>query len=193
MTTRLRNRTLALAGVLAALLFFTRYSYFGLSAYCANASLAVFLLGGFYLRRHQLFAGFLAFALLIDALALWQGHVSAALFTRAYLFEPLAYALLWYGAARLALRARAPLALCGGMLLLATLAFTLTNGSFYWLSGFFPGASMSGWAADFARWAPLFVGTTIAYVALVMGGVEAARRIGARRATAGSVHGASRA
>lgn len=163
-----RKQALIAAGLLATLLFFTRYSAFGFSVYCANASMAVFFLGGLYLRRHLAFAALVAFALGIDLVALAQGHVPAYLFTSAYLSEPLAYALLWYGGAQCATSGLSRLALIGASLPLATLAFALTNGSFYWMSGLFEATSLAGWVADFAQWAPLFVGITVAYVGAVV-------------------------
>ncbi len=160
-----REQFLIVGGALTLLLFFTRYSYFGLSAYCANATMAVFFLSGLYLRRQWAFVALVLFAIGIDLVAVGLGQLPAQLITRAYAFEPLAYALLWFGARACADAGATRLRLFAVALLLTLPAFAVTNGAFYWLSGFFPAPSLGGWVANFLQWAPLFVGTTLAWVA----------------------------
>ncbi|HET8899558.1 MAG TPA: hypothetical protein VFN09_12375 [Rhodanobacteraceae bacterium] len=162
---------------LAAAMFFTRCVYFELSTVCANATMAVMFLGGIYLRRRAWLAGFLLLAAGIDATSIALGWIPASLITRASIFEPIAYAALWYVGCRSAMHGLSRVALIGVALLATVAAFALTNGSFYFLSGFFPATSVSGWLANYAHWAPLFVGTTVAYVGAVLLAHEAWQRL----------------
>src|SRR5688572_6444331 len=82
---------LALALLMAA----TRFYHFGTATHLPDASLAVFLLAGFYLRRWSLFAAYIAEAALIDYLAIAYGGVSDWCATPAYVFLVPAYASAW--------------------------------------------------------------------------------------------------
>ncbi|MBX3690287.1 hypothetical protein [Dokdonella sp.] len=176
-----RKQGLIVLAALAVLLFCTRFTYFGLSAYCANATMAAFFLGGIHLRRVLPMLGLLAVVIICDALAFGLGHVPTALLTKASVFEPIAYVLLWYAGSACAQRGLSRLALTAGGAVFAALAFALTNGSFYFLSGFFQNTSLAGWGANYVQWAPWYVATTVAYVGAVLLAHEAWERLAAPR------------
>lgn len=156
------------AGLLATLMFVTRTPVFHLSIYCANASMAVFFLGGLYLRRHWAFASLVLLAVGIDYATIVASGGPNYCITPAYGFLLLSYAVLWYGGRRLARRSASRLMQFGGALVLASLAFLISNGSFYWFSGRVVDPGMAGWIANFSEWAPLFVGSALAYVGVVL-------------------------
>lgn len=156
------------AGLLALLMFVTRSPVFHLSIYCANASMAVFFLGGLYVRRHWAFASLVLLAVGIDyATIVASGGVNYCI-TPAYGFLLLSYAVLWYGGRMLAARGAPRGMQFGGALVFASLAFLISNGSFYWFSGRVVDPGMAGWIANFTEWAPLFIGSALAYVGAVL-------------------------
>jgi hypothetical protein len=83
--------------------------------------------------------------------------------------------------------APAPGALAGAFavaLLAASVSFAISNGSFYWLGGRYAHPHMGEYLARLWQWGPLFVRTTLAYVAVALAGYAVlaarARRVGAR-------------
>ncbi|MGH8146604.1 MAG: hypothetical protein ACREPY_09745 [Rhodanobacteraceae bacterium] len=165
----LTNRRIwIVVGLLALLMFVTRCSWFHLSVYCANASMAVFILGGIYVRRHWAFASLVLLAVSIDYVAMSYAGTSSYCITPAYGCLLVSYAVLWYGGRLLAGRGFSRPMQFGGALVFASLAFVISNGSFYWLGGRVADPDMTGWIANFTNWAPLFIGTTLAYVGVVL-------------------------
>ncbi|MDW8480017.1 MAG: hypothetical protein RML12_09805 [Xanthomonadales bacterium] len=167
-----RARLLLLAPLLVLLLG-TRAGHFGA---LPDASWAVFFLAGFYLRGAQA----LSFPLLMAAAVLadwWAIRAQGLDFFAHYCVSP-AYAFLvpaygslsvagaWLGRRaagdpRRALRLL-PLALPAGV----GVCFLISNGSFYWLSGRVPAATLPGWLENLAQWFPPYLATAAAYVAL---------------------------
>ncbi|PIQ98074.1 MAG: hypothetical protein COV67_00885 [Nitrospinae bacterium CG11_big_fil_rev_8_21_14_0_20_56_8] len=105
-----------------------------------DATLAVFFIGGVYLRRYVLTPIFFLAATLIDNLAFLRG-ISDWCFTPAYFFLIPAYLTLWFAGRKFSSltvhSVNSGLALGGGALLSTTIAFTLTSGSFSLLSGYY--------------------------------------------------------
>lgn len=164
------RRLITVGLALALLMAATRFHHFGTATFLPDASVAVFLLAGFYLRRWGVFAAFIAQAGLIDYLAIAHGGVSDWCATAAYPFLIPAYAGawvagLWYaGRFRPEWRTIAPLAAA----LIAGVAvwFLISNASFYLLSGYFPELSWTEYAARVAKYFPPYLGIACAYVAL---------------------------
>jgi len=167
---RTHDRHLTLGLALALLMAATRFHHFGSATHLPDASLAVFLLGGFYLSRARWFAGYLTGAALIDYLAIAYGGVSGWCVTPAYAFLVPTYACTWYAGVWYASRSRpdwrtfGPLlgALLGGV----SAAFLVSNGSFYLLSGYFSETSWTEYAARVAKYYPPYLSGTLLYVAL---------------------------
>ena len=126
--------------------------------------MAVFFLGGLYLRGHLPFVGLLALAVGIDWAAIELAGVSDFCVTPAYAFLLPAYAVLWYGGRAWAPRMRQDWRGVSGALLVAlvcaSLSFAISNGAFthtvpprslvtYWIpapaaSGYDPAAGQPG-------------------------------------------------
>lgn len=153
---------------LAALMLATRFHHFGTALHLPDASMAIFFLGGLYLRRHWQFAVFAALAGVIDWTAVSLQGISDFCVTPAYSFLLPAYAVLWYGGRLCADRVQltwtsAVITLAVG-LVCASLSFAISNGAFYWIGGRHPETSFAGWMASLLQWGPLFVRTTMAYL-----------------------------
>jgi len=175
---------------LAALMLATRFHHFGTALHLPDASMAIFFLGGLYLRKHWQFAVFAVLAGIIDWAAISLSGVSDFCVTPAYSFLLPAYAVLWYGARlcadRVQLTWTSALITLGVALVCASLSFAISNGSFYWIGGRHAETSFAGWIASLLQWGPLFVRTTMVYlvgaavvhalVARVLAGREAGAR-----------------
>lgn len=149
-------------------------------AHLPDASMAVFFLGGWYVRRSLPLAGLLLLAGAIDWFATQHGGVSSYCLTPAYACLPAAYAVLWYGGSICAHRTRSDVVAFLAAAPVAGLSFLVSNGSFYWLGGV-ADPKFAGWMANLADWAPLFIGTTLAYTGAVLLGQTVAVRVRAWR------------
>lgn len=164
------GRVMSIGLALALLMAATRFHHFGAATLLPDASLAVFLLAGFYLRRSGLFAIYIAEAALIDYLAIAYGGVSDWCATPAYVFLVPAYASAWYAGVWYARRFRpewrtvAPL--FGGLLAGVSVWFLISNAGFYLFSGYFTDMSWSEYAARVAKYYPPYLWSASAYVAL---------------------------
>jgi hypothetical protein len=155
---------------LIALMALTRYHHFGDLLHLPDASLAVFFFAGFYrVSKHSntaLLAFLLALAGLIDYLAIANG-TSAWCVTPAYLFLIPTYAALWLAGghcATLNLKSLPSLATATGWLLLAaTVAFVISNGSFYLFSDYFKGVTLSAYSAKIAVYYLPYVSSALLY------------------------------
>ena len=176
-----------LAIVFAAVMIATRFHHFGTALHLPDASMALFFLGGLWLRRHLAFAAYMALAVGLDWVSVSYAGVSDFCVTPAYSFLLPAYAVLWY-AGRLwsARMAPTPLALSGAFgvaLAAASLSFAISNGAFYWLGGRYANPQMGEYLARLWQWGPLFVRTTLTYVAVaLLAYAVLARVVSARRA-----------
>lgn len=165
-----RSGYTTIALLLALLMVATRFHHFGSATHLPDASLAVFFLGGFYLRRPALFGCYLAAAALIDYLAITLGGVSDWCVTPAYAFLIPTYASLWLGGVwyarkhRMEWRTLAPF--FGAVALGVSAAFLISNGSFYLLSGYFPEMGWIEYAARVAKYFPPYATAAAAYIVL---------------------------
>lgn len=175
------SRFALLFAVLALVMVSTRFKHFGDVLHLPDASMAVFFLGGLYLRRHVAFVLLVALAVALDWVSIRYAGVSDFCVTVAYAFLPLAYAALWYAGRWYAPRLRAGLpSLLGAFgvaLLAASLSFAISNGSFYWLGGRYANPHVAEYAARLWQWGPLFVRTTLAYVAVALAAHAVCARI----------------
>ena len=174
-----------LAIVFAAVMIATRFHHFGTALHLPDASMALFFLGGLWLRRHLAFAAFMALAVLLDWVSVSYAGVSAFCVTPAYSFLLPAYAVLWY-AGRLwsARMAPTPAALTGAFalaLLASSLSFAISNGAFYWLGGRYANPHVAEYVARLWQWGPLFVRTTLSYVAVALAAYAVLSRVAAVR------------
>jgi hypothetical protein len=177
----------AVALGLAAIMAATRFHQIGSVLHLVDASLAVFFLGGLYLRRSLFFGLFLAEAALIDYVAITLAGTSDYCVTAAYVFLLPTYATMWWSGdwfARrysFAWRNLAPLSVA---LVVSTLAaFMISSGSFYLFSDYFAEMSWQEYAARVAKYLPSYLASTFAYVAAAVS-VHLFAQAGAGRAGA---------
>ena len=163
-----RSLFTAVAGLFALVMIATRFNHFGDALHLPDASMALFFLGGLYLRKHLAFLGFVVLSVLIDWYSVSYAGVSDFCITVAYAFLPLAYAVLGYAGRLLAPRYNGSLASHGlvfaGIVVSATLSYAVSNGAFYWLGGRYTEPNMGQYLQRFAQWAPLFVRAAAGYV-----------------------------
>ena len=175
-----------LALVFAAVMIATRFHHFGTALHLPDASMALFFLGGLWLRRHLAFAAFMALAVGLDWVSVSYAGVSDFCVTPAYSFLLPAYALLWYAgrlwSARMTVTPGALIGAFGVALVAASLSFAISNGAFYWLGGRYANPHMSEYLVRLWQWGPLFVRTTLTYVTVALIGYAVlARAVSARR------------
>jgi len=182
-TKRMPLAELAIACALAALMAATRFHHFGSALHLPDASLAVFFLGGLYLRRTAAFGAYIGLAALVDYVAIAHAGVSDWCVTPAYAFLLPTYACLWWAGVwcsrheRHGWRGYARLA--GALLVATAFAFLISNASFYGLSGYFGELSLAEYAARVSRYFPPYLASTVAYVAAAMA-LEAGMALAAR-------------
>lgn len=150
---------------LIALMVLTRFHHFGDVLHLPDASLAVFFFAGFYrvgaYGKNALFAFLLVMAGLIDYVAIANG-TSDWCVSPAYVFLMPTYALMWL-AGRYCSVVKSLAIAVGLVTLAASAAFTVSNGSFYLLSGRFGDLSVAEYAARVARYYPSYVGSALIY------------------------------
>jgi hypothetical protein len=150
---------------LIALMLLTRFHHFGDALHLPDASLAVFFFAGFY-RKKAFFGFLLALAALIDFVAIKNGTSSWCV-SPAYVFLAPTYAVMWFvGRICSTFKAMniAELAKSAGLLMLAaSAAFAISNGSFYLFSSRYDDVSLAGYFARVAQYYPSYVGAPMIY------------------------------
>lgn len=173
---------------LAALMLATRFHHFGSVNFLPDASMAVFFLAGFYLLNKPLkeeasakrfspgglaiFSLLLIEAGLIDYVAIQYGGVSDFCVTPAYLFLIPTYAVLLYAgkwSARFNLfTLSGSLKITGLLFGAVTLAFLISNGSFYFFSDSDQGMDLINYGVSVSGYFIPFAGYTLLYSGLAL-------------------------
>lgn len=155
--------------LLIAAIILTRFHHFGDALHLPDASLAVFFFAGSY-RNKLLFGFLLALAGLIDYVAIANG-TSAWCVSPAYAFLVPTYCVMWLGGRYCTTLASDKInkftssAWAIGLLTLATsLAFVISNGSFYLFSGRYPDLSWPQYLSRIAQYYPPYLSSTLIYV-----------------------------
>jgi hypothetical protein len=150
------QRPVLIALGLIALMAATRSHHYGSALHLPDASLAVFLLAGFFIASPVLFGALLVEAGLVDFLAITQFGVSDYCVTPAYWFLIPTYAVLWYAGryyARIHQRSLRSLGQFAALSLAATsAAFFISNGAFYLFSGRFPDMGMAEYVSRVSQY-----------------------------------------
>lgn len=153
---------------LIAVMILTRFHHFGDALHLPDASLAVFFFAGFH-RKKLFFAFLLALAGLIDYVAVANG-TSAWCVSPAYALLIPTYAVMWLAgrycttlAATDANELIFSVSAIGALALATSLAFAISNGSFYLFSGRYPDLSWTQYLERVARYYPPYMSSTLLY------------------------------
>lgn len=150
-----QTKTIAIFVILAALMAATREYHFGTALHLPDASLAVFLLAGYYLPRRA-FPVLLIEAGLVDYLALNYGGVDGWCFSPAYWFLIPTYFVLWFAGRFYATRYRFSLRSLvefAAISFAATgAAFLISNASFYLFADYFAEMSTAQYGSQVAQY-----------------------------------------
>jgi hypothetical protein len=172
---QLQTKHLGIFAALALLMAITRYNHFGSSISLPDASLAVFLLAGFFMASFS-WQSLLAFIFLlleaggVDYYAINVAGVSDWCVTPAYWFLIPTYASMWFGGRWFTKRQQYTL---NSLVLFAvvswlttTAAFLISNAGFYLLSGRYSEMNMAEYAARVAQYYPPYLAGSLTYLAL---------------------------
>ncbi|BBL56628.1 hypothetical protein [Methylomonas koyamae] len=183
------NRFLAVkpgAVALMALMAATRFHHFGTPFALPDASLAVFFCAGLWLGGRYLFALLLLEAGLIDYLAITKLGVSDFCVSNAYGFLIGSYAAMWLGGRWCrkftTLTAVSAAQQFAALWAAATVAFLISNGSFYWLSGRYPEPSFGQYLERAAMYYLPHLSSTLIYGVVIFGLVKAGKAMLASKA-----------
>ena len=168
----LRNPVLPTLAVLTIIMVATRYHHFGDALHVPDASLAVFFLAGLLVSPAVALVILLLEAGAIDYLAITVGGVSDYCVSPAYGFLIPTYAVLWiagrWTAARHMDTGRDLLHLYAALGIAVTVAFAISDASFFVFSGRFPQMGFGEYAARVARYYPPYALSALGYVSLAV-------------------------
>lgn len=167
---KLLSRQPLLTGLtLIALMATTRMHHFGSALHLPDASLAVFLLAGFFISSPLFLAGLLLEAAMLDYVAITHLGVSDWCVTPAYAFLVPTYAVLWLAGryyARIHQHDLRSLGMFAGLSVAAlSAAFFISNGAFYWFSGRYTETSMAEHLARIAQYYVPYLSSGLVYLA----------------------------
>lgn len=165
---QISSRTLLICLALTALMAATRMHHFASPLHLPDASLAVFLLAGFFIASPLLFAGLLIEAGMLDYVAITQLGVNDYCVTPAYWFLIPTYAVLWYAGRHYGSIHRHSLRSLGMFAAVSfaavSAAFLISNGSFYVFSGYFAEMGLTEYAGRIAQFYGQYLGGAAMYL-----------------------------
>lgn len=142
--THLNKTSWVVLSIIVFIMILTRSSHVGTTIYLPDASLALFFIAGLYFRSLLVFITLFIFAVMIDLAAVNYGGVNDYCITPAYWFLVPTYACLWFAARfyqnKLSTISSAYKKTIILLILLTsanTLAYLISNYSFYFMSGKF--------------------------------------------------------
>ena len=141
---------------LIALMAATRMHHYGSALHLPDASLAVFLLAGFFIASPLLLGALLIEAAALDYVAITHLGVDSFCVTPAYWFLIPTYAALWFSGryyARIHQHSLRSLGVFAGIAFAAmNVAFLISNGAFYLFSGHYTDTSIAQYLARIAQY-----------------------------------------
>lgn len=156
---------------LMVLMGITRFHHFGSALSLPDASIAVFFLAGLWSSRKIVFFILLLEAGLIDYIAISQFGVSDFCISPAYVFLLPTYAAVWFGGLYCAgISSENPAKLPTQIMVLlvtVSVAFVISNGSFYLLSDNIAEISWAQYSSSFIQYYPPYLNYAVIYVALI--------------------------
>ncbi|CCE22637.1 hypothetical protein [Methylotuvimicrobium alcaliphilum] len=151
----------------------TRSSHIGTPFQLPDASLAVFFLAGLWFGGNRFFAVLLAEAALIDFVVIQFFGVSSFCVSPAYAFLIPTYAAVWFGGKMCAqFKESNPSVLLKQFAILlaaTTLAFLISEFSFYLLSGRHDALDWSEKLSKMANFYPAYIKSTLIYATAIFG------------------------
>ncbi len=157
---------------LLMLMALTRSDHFGSAISLPDASLAVFFLAGIFTGGIGSLVLLLTEAALLDYIAITHWQVSDYCISPAYVFLIPTYAVLFFAgrySAQYATLSSRDLSYQFAYLLMAgSMAFLISNGSFYLLSGKFPELSLVQYAQRVAKYYPAYISSTLIYSLVIL-------------------------
>ncbi|PKM12355.1 MAG: hypothetical protein CVV13_05545 [Gammaproteobacteria bacterium HGW-Gammaproteobacteria-3] len=172
------NKTHFQPGVIALMILMaaTRFHHVGTPFALADASLAVFFLGGLWFGGLGVFAVLLLEAGLIDYVAVSQFNVSDFCISPAYVFLLPTYAALWFGGKSCAyfktLTVITLMSQISRLTLSIAAAFLISNGSFNVLSGRYSAITGEAFFDGAVTYFPAYFADTAFYVVIIFAGVK---------------------
>jgi hypothetical protein len=169
------NGRVGILVLLVIALVITRFHHEGTPFVLPDASLAVFFLAGLFFKGSaKVFLSLLTLAFAIDILAIYALGVSDYCWSPAYMFLVPTYAVMWLGGVILQQKSHASLSsrivmLTGLIALSTSLAFLISNGSFFWFSGKVGSVSLLDYAKGLAEGYLPYIGSTAVYVVFGLG------------------------
>jgi len=169
-----RGKTRLIIIALAVLMAATRFHHFGSPFSLPDASLAVFFMGGLYLGGLAPFGLLLAEACAIDYAAIAYAGVSDYCISPAYVFLIPTYAVLWMAGRQVQrpgfFEKNAALGAVFLLIVSTSLAFVISNGSFYLFSDPFSDLSWFDYTKSVVfEYYPLYMLSTLVYVSIPLG------------------------
>lgn len=159
--------------ILMVLMAATRFHHFGDTISLPDASLAVFFLSGLWFGGMPLFVILLLEAGLIDYVAINQFSVSDFCVSPAYVFLIPTYAAVWFGGRISSTFSGHKLTdLAAKIMLLVvsiSLAFLISNGSFYVLSDKYPDSDWIEYTTRFMQYYPPYLQYSLFYGVMIYG------------------------
>lgn len=158
----------AIGGALAVLMICTRGQHFASVDALPSASWAVFFLAGALLRPGWTFPALFVLSSSLDLASLALGRVTDWCLSPAYWALALAYGALWLGGRHYARLHRDHWSTVPRLVLVllasSVVAYLISKGGFYFLSGRYPEASLAGFIERIPRYYPRTLGTLAGYV-----------------------------
>jgi len=169
MNTLTKNQTWLVAGLLLLILIVTRAHFI---THIQDASWAIFFMLGFYVRNVLGFPIFWLVAFAVDLISIEAKGGQSYCFTISYPFLIPAYASLWFSgrwfAGHYSENLRGFLYFVGAALIGITVCDVISSGGFYWFSGRFTDTNFTEFAERIARFLPMFMKTTVIYLAVAV-------------------------
>lgn len=180
-----RQALIATGASLALLMICTRGQHFASVDALPSASWAIFFLVGALLRPGWAFPAFFVLSSALDLGSLALGRITDWCLSPAYWALALAYGALWFGGRWYARIHRDRWSTVPRLVLvvLATsvVAYLISKGGFYFLSGRYPDASLAGFIDRIPQYYPRALGTLAGYVGLAFVAYAVARSLALRQ------------
>lgn len=180
-----KTKPFMLVALMAFLMLLTRGSHVLTQVSLPDASLALLLIGGLYLRKAIWFGFFIVLATLIDFGAAAVDSIQAFCLTPGYWGMLPTYAVMWLGGVWLSTQTNLNVFKFSLVSLLATfLAFVISTQTYYLFSGRFPAegvinALQHGW-----EYLPSYAGFSLMYLAIFWLSAQGLAKLGLKSPTA---------